>query len=215
MEWRLFPEGTVPEYTTPQWYAGRERAPHLEQPGHRERLLLTFDMLKWVVDRYPARHTVSDLGCGDGGLLSLVSGMPYAGSDQLAVQAGVVSAWGYDISPEAVKGAHDRGVIAYVHDVVADPQGVEWGNISVATEMLEHLVDPHAFVRKIRENSWYVVASSPFNENDRGHYEFHTWAWDMTGYRKLFEDNGWSVISHGTVQSFQVLVAEAANEVAG
>jgi hypothetical protein len=39
-EWRLFDEGTVPEYTQPEWYVGREHAPHLEQGGHRERLMV-------------------------------------------------------------------------------------------------------------------------------------------------------------------------------
>jgi hypothetical protein len=38
VEWQLFPEGTIPEYTTPEWYAGRERAPHLEQEPHKWRL---------------------------------------------------------------------------------------------------------------------------------------------------------------------------------
>lgn len=36
-EHRLFPDGTVPHVSTPAFHAHRERAPHLEQPVHRER----------------------------------------------------------------------------------------------------------------------------------------------------------------------------------
>jgi len=190
-EWRLFPEGVIPEYTTAVWYQGRERAPHLEQDGHRQRIELTAEIVTVLAGQHSLR-SVTDLGCGDGGLLSLLacSGM---------------STWGYDLSPEAVKGAIERGVTAYQMDVVND-----WpllGDLVVAGEMLEHLVNPHAFVRRLRSGCAYMVASSPFTETAASHYEFHTWAWDLDGYRALFENNGWRVVLQETVQSFQVIAA--------
>lgn len=191
-EWRLFPEGSVPVFTTEKWYAGRERAPHLEQPGHRERLLLTAEVISWLATAHEIR-TVSDLGCGDGGLLSLLQ------------SCGFASTWGYDLSPEAVRGAGRRGVDALLLDVVNDRPDL--GELAVATEMLEHLTDPHGFARRLREGCRYLVASSPYTETDRDHYEFHTWAWDPDGYRSLFEASGWRVVRHEMVQSFQVIAA--------
>jgi len=52
------------------------------------------------------------------------------------------------------------------------------------------------------------VASSPFRETDKDHYEFHTWAWDPDGYAKLLNDNGWMIIDHKTAFICQVVLAE-------
>lgn len=192
-EWKLFADGTVPEYTTAPWYEGRERAPHLEQAGHRDRLLLTSEFVKSLV-RENQVASVSDFGCGDGGLLSLIK------ND--------VRSWGYDLSREAVSGARARGVTAELLDVVNGSP--VYGELTVVTEILEHLTDPHAFVSTIRDNSAYVVASSPSNESLGCHYEFHTWAWDFQGYNDLFTGNGWRVLKHQGVSSFQVIAAERA-----
>ncbi len=86
-------------------------------------------------------------------------------------------------------------------------------NLIVATgasqfEMLEHLVDPHGFVRRIADHSRFLVASSPWTETKEAHYEFHTWAWDVAGYAELLESNGWSILSHISVSWFQVVLAE-------
>lgn len=188
-EWRLFDEGTVPECTTPAWYEGRERAPHLEQPGHRERLYATYDHFKALLQQFPMIESVSDLGCGDGGFLSLLP----SGLDT----------WGYDVSPEAVRGARQRGVKATQFDVISGEPVL--GTLSVCTEMLEHLIDPHGFLQRVAWGSPFIIASSPATETDRDHYEFHTWAWDADGYRALLEGAGYTVTSATRVQSFQVL----------
>jgi hypothetical protein len=65
-EWRLFAEGTVPEYTRPEWYAGRKHAPHLEEGGHRARLLTTATLAAQAAFAGKL-STVVDLGSGDGG----------------------------------------------------------------------------------------------------------------------------------------------------
>ena len=191
-EWRLFEEGTVPECTTAEWYLGRERAPHLEQAGHRDRLLKADKFIVSLFHAYPELTSVVDLGCGDGGLLSLL-------------KAQAIRGWGYDLSPAAVAGARERGVDAEQLDVVARMDMVRWADLAVTTEMLEHLVDPHRFLRRLACTA--VVASSPVFETDLSHYEFHTWAWDIRGYLDLFEQAGFSVVRHETVQSFQVISA--------
>ncbi len=84
---------------------------------------------------------------------------------------------------------------------------IEWGEIAVATEMLEHLVDPHDFVRRIAGHARALVCSSPWQERPGNAYEFHTWAWDFDGYRALIEQGGFHVVRHEAVGPFQVIAA--------
>lgn len=192
--WRLFPEGTIPEYTTPQWYADREHAPHLEQPSHRERLMQTAAYVAQAAFGRGLR-TVVDLGAGDGGLLSLLgSGL---------------HAWGYDLMPANVDAAKDRGVDVRFGDVLT--ADLFWGQIAVCTEVLEHLVDPHAFVRRIAEHAEVLVCSSPADERPGRAYEFHTFAWDEQGYRALVEQAGFTVTAYRRVNRFHVLMAVRAD----
>ena len=187
-EWRLFPEGTIPEYSTPEWYEGRDRAPHLEEGIHQGRLRLASEMATSAANRHGCVSIV-DLGAGDGGLLSTIGG---------------IRAWGYDLQHSNVDPARqERGVDVRYGDVVTGD--IEWGDLAVATEMLEHLVDPHAFVRRIAEYSRVLVASSPYTETDESHYAFHLWAWDMDGYRALLEQAGYRVERHETVDLFQAI----------
>lgn len=183
-EYRLFPEGTIPEYTQPAWYAKRERAPHLEQGAHQGRLHLTAAMIRAA---QPA--TVVDLGAGDGGLLSLIRDIP---------------SWGYDLQPSNLDGAWDRGVDVRYGDVVTG--NIDWAELAVATEMLEHLVDPHGFVKRIAEHAKWIVASSPWTETDQSFYAYHCWAWDLDGYRALIEQAGFEVVRHEQADMFQVIM---------
>lgn len=192
-EWRLFPAGTIPEYTLPDWYAQRDRAPHLDEPAHRGRLELAAGMVRHAVTHVDPPTSLVDLGCGDGGLLSLIADVPG------------ITAWGYDLQPSNITPAvNERGVDARYGDVVKGR--IKWGEIAVATEMLEHLVDPHGYVRKIARHSRFLIASSPHTETDRDHYEFHTWAWDQDGYRNLLEQAGYVVDAHETTGMFQVIL---------
>jgi hypothetical protein len=198
MEARLFPDGTVPEYTTALWYAERESAPHVDQDLHRPRLDLAAAMINALE---PA--SVIDLGAGDGGLLTLLDDAH--------------PGWGFDLQLSNVEAAARRGVNVRLVDVVAllDQPGAlldatpPTPTIAVATEMLEHLVDPHRFVRRILDHdARYLVASSPWTETAEAHYGFHTWAWDRDGYAALVTAAGWRVRRHETTGMFQVLLAE-------
>lgn len=194
VEWRLFPEGTVPEYTTAEWYAGRDAAPHVDEPLHRPRLELAAEHVR-LVARERGLRSLSDLGAGDGGLLWLLR------------QSGL-NAWGYDLQQTNCDAAEQRGVAVQLRDVLADER-IVFGDIAVVTEMLEHLIDPHAFVRRLltdERGPKAVVASSPRTETGEHHYEFHTWAWDMEGYWALFAQ-GWTVTRHDPCGMFQVLTA--------
>lgn len=201
MEYRLFPEGTVPHQSTFEFHSDRERAPHLEQGTHTGRLRLAAEMIQeaahGVRQRGELIPTVSDLGCGDGGLLSLLKDSP------------ALISWGYDFAPANAAGWAERGVQAQPFDVFGkDRASVRLGSVAVATEVLEHLADPHGVVRWIGETSRFLVASSPWTENDISHDACHTWAWDMEGYRALVEQGGFTVVRHEQVGQFQVILGE-------
>lgn len=188
MEAQLFKPGTVPEYTTPEWYSHRDRAPHLEEGLHTGRLLLSAELVNAAIERNGV-ESVSDMGCGDGGLLSLIRG---------------ARAWGYDLQPTNVAGARERGVDVRLGSAV-DDDDIEWGDLAVCTEFLEHLVDPHGFLRAAP--SRFVVASSPANESHEYHYPFHTWAWDYDGYEALFAQAGYTLLRQQPEGMFQVVLA--------
>lgn len=197
-EWRLFGD-EIPEHATPAWYADRPHAGHLEQEGHRERLLLTADMVVDAVQRLRqtgpgADHGICDLGAGDGGLLQAVR------------ERGVrLAAWGYDLQPTNVKAAIDRRVDVQLADFDVAP--VRFGDVTVASEVIEHLPDPHSFVRWVAASgARFFVATSPYTETPESHYAFHLWAWDQVGYRKLLEDAGWVVLRQETAWISQCLL---------
>lgn len=196
-EWKLF-AGDVAHVSTASYHRDRERAPHLEQPGHRDRLLRAAEFV-FVAARLHARRadgaqaTVSDLGCGDGGLLSVIQQK--------------LKAWGYDFAPANAAGWTERRVGAMALDVFGTDRGaVKLGDITVVTEVLEHLTAPHEAVRWIATGSRYLVASSPWNETDQNHDECHAWAWDMAGYRALIEQGGYRLLRHEKVGRFQVVL---------
>lgn len=205
-EWRLFPDGTIPHVSTFDYHRDRERAPHLEQEPHRERLRLAADMVADAAARLTGNGAwgtalVSDLGCGDGGLLSLLKDLPHVGP-----------AWGYDWTPANAAGWEERGVAAVAADVFeADRDRVRLGDIIVMTEVLEHLADPHSILRWLAAGprTRWLVASSPRFEDDRHHDGSHAWAWDTPGYAELLDGNGFEVVRHEAAGLFQVALARS------
>jgi len=191
MEHKLF-DGDVAEVSTFAFHEHRERAAHLEQPAHRPRLLHAARLVNIAVNL--GATTVSDLGCGDGGLLSLLEPM-------------AVKAWGYDFAPANIAGWLERGVTAYPLDVFGADRGeVELGDVTVVTEVLEHVSAPHDEVRWIAEHSRFIVASSPWNEGPEGHDECHAWCFDVEGYRALIEGGGFRILRHDQVGQFQLIL---------
>lgn len=193
-EHKLF-EGNIPYVSTYEFHADRPRAPHLEQDVHKERLYTALSYITYVESQHP-NLTVSDLGCGDGGLLQLIKSFLPG-----------VEAWGYDFTPSTQQGWEERKITAYPLDAFGkDRARVKFGTLTVCTEVLEHIADPHDTVRWIAQNSPYIVASSPATETAESHDECHAWAWDMYGYRALLEQAGYTIITHERVGMFQVIL---------
>jgi hypothetical protein len=188
--WKLF-EGDVAPVSTFAFHEHRDRAAHLEDPAHRPRLLKAYQL---VLESNAT--TVSDLGCGDGGLLSLIKG--YEPS---------IRAWGYDFAPANAIGWKQRAIEAYPMDVFgANQNDIAFGECTVVTEVLEHLSDPMGAVEWIGRNSSYIVASSPWCETDKYHDECHAWAFDPGGYAALIKSGGYDILRHEIVGGFQVVL---------
>lgn len=189
MEWRIYPDQDMPPVSTFDFHEHRERAPHLEQEGHRERLHRASELVNTAASSIRGPATVSDLGCGDGGLLSVLGRLP-----------SVAECWGYDFAPANVAGWAERKVVATALDVFnTDRSKVSLGDITVMTEVLEHIADPHGVLRWIGLHSAYVVVSSPANENDIYHDPCHAWAWDIDGFWQLVEGAHFEVLVHEVI----------------
>jgi methyltransferase family protein len=188
-EWQLFDPATVPEFTTNAFFEGHPWIPPELQRGHAERIEMVATAVG-EIGRLAA--TLTDLGCGDGSLLA-------------AVQPMVESCWGYDLGAGNIDRARSRGLDVRRADILHDP--LEYGDIVTCTEVIEHLLDPRAFLRSLPSHV-IVVASSPSTETDVDHYEHHAWAWDLDGYRDLFVDCGWRVTRQRDCPAgFQVVTA--------
>lgn len=195
--WKLF-DGDSPHVATAEFHADRERAPHLEQAAHRPRLEKAAELIRWYQrERGIAALTVADLGCGDGGLLSLLRGTG-------------VQAWGYDFQPSNEAGWAERGVDGRPADVFGPGlEQLDLGDLVVMTEVIEHVADPWGVLDRLyRAGVGAIVASSPATETDESHCAEHAWAFDEAGYRGLFEDAGWRVLRQERVGIFQLIVAE-------
>lgn len=189
-----------PDWTLPEWFTDCPNEPHIDTPLHHGRLMLASEMVHDIVDNLSIpvmADTVVDIGAGDGGLLETL--------EDLTAEWGT-ECWGYDLALPSVQYAQDiRHVNVTAVNVFSDE--ARWGDVCVATEFIEHMVDPHGTVEYIAERSPWVVASSPFTETIDAHYPLHTWAFTLEGYKALFEDAGYVVIRQETIDMFQVLLA--------
>lgn len=194
--YRTFDPADPPEWLDSRWWIDTPNCNHLDNRVHRARLA---HAATWATEAaaWADTTTIVDLGAGDGGLLSLLP-EPYR-SDS----------YGYEIIKDSVEYAvRVRGVTVYEFDVLRSP-GPDHDGVCVATEMLEHLEDPHEFLRELgRLDVQHLIASSPHSETVDGHHEWnHAWAWDRAGYRAMFEETGWTVRRHEDVEWSQLIWA--------
>jgi trans-aconitate methyltransferase len=195
-EWRLFDKGTVPEFTTPGWYEPRDAAPHIDEAGHADRLRMSADLASDAIGRYRPQW-LHDVGCGDGGFLTL-----------LRDRGRTLPMYGADLAAANVTAAQARGHAAVLADWVTDPPA-DMTEMVTALEVLEHLLDPHDFLTRLARSAKWLVASSPYTETPDSHYEYHAWAWDLSGYRDMLSRAGWDVVQQNTVWISQVIVARS------
>jgi trans-aconitate methyltransferase len=149
------------------------------QPGFTQRAQMVAQLAEIVARGHnDPPQTVTDLGCGDGALLGMLPSW--------------LTAWGYEIGGGDVAHGRARGLDIRQADILT--QDLEYGDLLIASEVLEHLPDPGAFLRGLPDR-WLIV-SSPSRETGNWHNDIHSWAWDMPGYRALAEGAGWRVVHH-------------------
>lgn len=192
-EWKLWDGDKPPVFTTPGFFVSHPHIPGGHQVGYYERVELVMDMLENVHQMYGNIETLGalcDLGCGDGTLLQ-----------RAQARWPRVKMWGYDLGRGNVRIAQERGLDVQQRDILDDDLFV--APITLVTEVLEHLEDPHRFLRTLR--SQYLVATSPARETDQWHYEHHAWAWDEEGFETMIKNAGWNIKStSGTVAKDRV-----------
>lgn len=188
-EWKLF-NGDIAPFTDDEFYREREAAHHMEQEGHRERLLKALEYAHYARNKLECL-TFSDLGCGDGGLVE-------AGArDGLKI-------WGYDMQPKNIEYAQSNRIADVRLTNFEEDDDISYGDCSILSEVLEHVSDPHGIVRDLP--SRVIVASSPYGETGDSHYEFHNWAWDEDGYAELIKQGGYEIVKHEKVWLSQVIL---------
>lgn len=193
--YRCFDPTDPPEWLDSRWWIDTPNCNHLDNRVHKARLEVA--AAKAVQAAFiMGTHTIVDLGAGDGGLLSILP-EPYRSQS-----------YGYEIIADSVRYARDvRNVDVEQRDVLREP--IDHHGVCVATEMLEHLGDPHEFLRRLMDAGVdHLIASSPHSETVEGHHEWnHAWAWDCDGYRAMFEETGWTVREHENVEWSQLVWA--------
>lgn len=195
MEARLFDPLNPPEWLDPLWWVDQPHVNHVDNRVHQARLESAANTAMELADSLHDA-AICDIGSCDGGLLGLISDG--------------YTAFGYDvIANSIVYGQHIRGVDLRYGDVTGDST-LELAPVVVCTEMLEHLKDPHGFLKELRQRDIveYAIFSSPHSETAEYHEWNHAWAWDREGYAKMITDAGWTIVSHIDVEWSQQIVAK-------
>ena len=179
-----------------EWYKDREVADHINQEGHRHRLMKVKDYVLELVGTDES-ITIADFGCGNGGLMREI---------EKSIPNNKI--WGYDLCPANVEDSHQKGNTENIKYLDFVNEDVEFPNIVISTEVLEHLVDPDAFIKRLLDNGVeYIVASSPDYETPTYHAPFHLWVFNGDSYKEMFEQQGWEVLEHKK-EHFQYIVAK-------
>ncbi len=176
-------------FSTQEFHTPREEADHINQPNHRTRLLEVARLIKELNDIDPILSWI-DYGCGNGGLLSVVDC--------------VLNKRGYDWMPKNVEAAERYGRPVRLKNFLADEP--EECDLATTTEVLEHLQDPHGFVRKLKCK--YLILSVPEGETPQGHDPVHVWGWDREGIHNLLTNNGYEIIEDAGGGGTMIIVAK-------
>jgi|694.fasta_scaffold69579_6 2-polyprenyl-3-methyl-5-hydroxy-6-metoxy-1,4-benzoquinol methylase len=178
-----------------EWYKDREAVDHINQAGHIPRLYNAYELLEEIMAQEEVK-TITDFGCGNGGLMR-----------KIKQNFPSVEIWGYDLCPANVQDAKDKGSDVELVDFVLE-ENLKYPEAVICTEVLEHLVDPDAFLKKLLDNGVkYVIASSPNYETPTSHEEYHLWVFQGNSYADMFTEIGWEVIKHEK-SVFQFVVAK-------
>lgn len=219
-EYRLFDPENPPEWLDPAYWTNTPNCDHWNHPAgvHKARMVAASKLAYDTAITNDLAEIV-DIGAGDGRTLELIGRHTLADKHSGGALWGVPECTGYEIIKDSVEAASLLGCVwpANVTKEAAENLDTHFtrhvckttreDRLVIATEFFEHLADPHAMVRWLASRAEWVVASSPWIENDRRHEVNHAWAWDIEGYHNLLNVNGWDVVSHTKVEWSQIIVA--------
>jgi 2-polyprenyl-3-methyl-5-hydroxy-6-metoxy-1,4-benzoquinol methylase len=193
VEWRLFIEPKMHDAT---FYEARDGADHVNEAWAALRLYLAAAFAAYYA-KFTGRRVIGDFGCGNGGCLDILCKMVGLG----------VRLFGHDLCPANVQWAHAKGHDVTLRDITkAD---LEWPDILILTETLEHLVDPHGFLARVPAAT-LLIATVPANENEEHHDTTHLWAWDAEGFERLLEGAKFRLLHFQRVSNWHFAVGEKA-----
>lgn len=135
---------------------------HTRWPDHVQRVARTARVLDDLAGVVSAR-TVADLSCGDGAVVGQ-SRHPW----EMAV-----------LGDYATTGPLEKGL------VTLDPV-----DVYVCSETLEHLEDPDAVLRQIRDRAAHLVLTTPVGESNDANPE-HYWGWGVDDLLDMLCTAGW------------------------
>jgi hypothetical protein len=176
---------------------------------HVERIAASAEMIGGYAGRF---RTAADLSCGDGALLTLVGRhleTAYLGDLNGAPTMALVS--GLAGSTVGVP----PGLLPDTLEHLPEPV-----DLFVLSETIEHVDDPEALLRAVRDHARHLFLSTPVEERaDSGNTE-HYWSWGVDDVHDLLTDSGWSPLEYrvfvpeSTLHSpdayrFQLWMAEA------
>ena len=191
MENRFFEE---PRCHDRAFYDNRPAADHINQASSALRIHLAVGYAAYVV-RFQKVRSVGDFGCGTGGGLMLLS--------RSLLPEGV-RLYGYDLCPANVEMARSRGLDVVRRDFVNEE--VEWPELMIMTETLEHLIDPHGFLKRIPRGTW-VVLTVPLADDGKRHDTTHLWGWTEKSFPRMCAAAGFDVHRwEELMDKFQVLI---------
>lgn len=173
-----------------------EKPIHHSQNNQTPRLYLVAGLFNYLLDRYTIK-TVTDLGCGDGGLLSMI----YKPNIEFI---------GYDLAEKNINHAReqfaDKANVQFVYSDFITEQ-VNQTDVAICCETLEHLVNPKKLLKELP--CTYLIASVPMNENKDIHGKHHLWAWTEQEFRKMIKNCGYKLIHTARAnERTQIILAE-------
>jgi hypothetical protein len=142
---------------------------------HELRIASTIAVARWLMDDV---SIITDLSCGDGRITD-------------ALQDGTKMIQLGDYAP----GYEFTGPIEKTIDEV------EWADLFICSETLEHLDDPDSVLRKIRQKTRYLVASSPIGEWDPSHNPEHYWGWGLEAFEEMLNDAGFEKVLLAVIET--------------
>lgn len=75
-------------------------------------------------------------------------------------------------------------------------------DLFICSETLEHLDDPVAVLKQIRNKTKYLFISTPVGKFDDDNLQ-HYWAWDFKGIKKNLTDSGFKIIKSEVLELSQ------------